>query len=301
MAAIAVYPFGFRWEEPAHRSFEVSQQLLLEGLRLTQHRLRFFGPPEFQVYRPEADTWVGNNLVSVLPAALVSAEQTFILRPWAERRIESSQKQLTDAEGKPKGTVRVEEVTYVAHLEVLHPSSGDKVIELSGEEKVDPFEESEDTGDPAPGLTRLLARLLKEVLSALEEQLALGPEPQPLLAQLGITPHSAVDYSDPTRPALRTALAERDDLEKELQLAARARAANPGLDEGLAARVAHCPGGLYVLSVEPGAKLQAGDCLLAVDDRPALPQILHRARLGASSFQIRVKRATGAELELIMP
>ena len=56
--AVMVYPFGFRWPEPAWRSFELSQRLIDVALAEAGEQALFFGPSEFKVYRPQEDSYL---------------------------------------------------------------------------------------------------------------------------------------------------------------------------------------------------------------------------------------------------
>ncbi|MFP2925493.1 hypothetical protein ACLESO_09795, partial [Pyxidicoccus sp. 3LG] len=50
-----------------------------------------------------------------------------------------------------------------------------------------------------------------------------------------------------------------------------------------------------------GAKLAAGDVLLSLDGRPALPQALARTRLAPVPVEARVQQASGRIVPLVLP
>ncbi|WP_224368353.1 hypothetical protein [Hyalangium versicolor] len=302
-SAVVVYPFLFRWPEPAYRSFELSERLLDVALAEAGERAFFFGPSEFKVYRPEDDNaWAASNAVTLLPPYGVRPEQALVLRAWAERRIQSAQGEVLDAKGRAVGQNTVEETTYLGHVEVLHPSTHQRVLEISGEAKADPFAEHPDDGaDSAPELTRLMENLTREALRGLEDQLHAPREPSPALARVALVPWQAFEYSEEGRPAHVAALATMDPLDAELLRQQRLRFANPALETSLLDRMARLPAGLYVLSAPETGKLAPGDVILQFDGQPALPQVLARARLAPVPVQAQVQRASGGTARILLP
>lgn len=302
-SAVMVYPFLFRWPEPAWRSFELSQRLIDVALAEAGSRALFFGPSEFKVYRPEDDNaWAASNAVTRLAPYGVRPEQALVLRAWAERRTQSGQGELLDSQGRTVGQSTVEETTYLGHVELLHPSTGQRVLEVSGEAKVDPFAERPDDGaDPAPELTRLMEGLTREALRALEEHLHAPREPSPAPATVALVPWRAFEYSDESRPAHVGAMALMDPLDAELLRHQRLRFANPTLEPALLDRMMRLPPGLYVLSAPLGSKLAPGDELLQLDGEPALPQVLSRALLAPTPVQAQVRHTTGSSSQILLP
>lgn len=302
-SAVMVYPFLFRWPEPAFRSFELSQRLLDVALNEAGERALFFGPSEFKVYRPEEDNaWAASNAVTLLAPCHLRPEQGLVLRAWAERRTQSAQGELVDTKGRAVGQSSVEETTYVGHVEVLHPSTRQRVLEISGEVKADPFAEHTDDGaDPTPELTSLMEKLTREALRALADHLRAPREPSPAPAQVALIPWQAFEYSEEGRPAHLGALASMDPLDAEVLRQQRLRFANPALETPVLDRMVRLPAGLYVLSAPEAGKLAPGDVILQVDGQPALPQVLARARLAPTPLQAQVRRASGETSQILLP
>jgi hypothetical protein len=295
--AVVVYPFGFRWEQPAWRSVELSQRLVDEALASAGDDALFFGPSEIRVYRPQDDNaWVASNAVVRLASQGVRAEQGLVLRPWAERRVQSALRELQDAQGRPTGVGNVEETTFVGHVEVLHPSSGQVVVEVTGEAVSDPFTQREDEGegaDPTPVLTRLMVDLTREALSALDGTLRPPRPPSPPLAQVALLPWEALD--------LASTLAPLDALDAEVVRHQRLRFANPALGPDAVARLSRLPAGLYVLEAPEGGKLALGEVVVSLEGVPALPQALARVRFSPTPVQARVRLPSGNFAERLLP
>lgn len=301
-SAVVVYPFLFRWPEPAFRSFELSQRLIDVALSEAGERAFFFGPSEFKVYRPDDDNaWAASNAVTLLLPYGVRPEQALVLRPWAERRIQSGQGELLDAQGRAVGQSTVEETSYLGHVEVIHPSSTRRVLEISGEVKSDPFAERTDDGaDPAPELTRLMENLTREALRALADHLKAPREPSPASGTVALIPWQAFDYAEEGRPAHLGALATMDPLDAELLRQQRLRFANPALELPTLDRMARLPAGLYVLSAPETGALAPGDVILQIEGQPALPQGLARTRLAPTPSQAQVHRAVGGTSQILL-
>ena len=302
-SAVVVYPFLFRWPEPAFRSFELSQRLIDVALGEAGQRAFFFGPSEFKLYRPEEDNaWAASNAVTLLPAYGVRPEQALVLRAWAERRTQSAQGELLDAKGRAVGQSTVEETTYLGHVELLHPSTRQRVLELSGEVKSDPFAERTDDGaDPSPELTRLMENLTREALRALAGHLHAPREPSPAPAVVALVPWQAFEYAEEGRPAQLGALASMDPLDAEVLRQQRLRFANPAVESTVLDRMMRLPAGLYVLSAPEAGKLALGDILVQLGGQPALPQVLARARLSPTALQAQVQRAGGGSFQILLP
>lgn len=302
-SAVMVYPFQFRWPERAYRSFELSQRLIDVALAEAGERALFFGPSEFKVYRPDDDNaWAASTAVPLLVPYGVRPEQALVLRPWAERRVQSGQRELLDDKGRPMGQSTVEEMTYMGHVEVLHPSTQRRVLEISGEVQADPFAERTDDGaDPAPELTVLMEKLTRQALQALKEHLLAPREPSPAPATVALIPWQAFEYADEGRPAHVGALASMDPLDAELLRQQRLRFANPGVETPVLDRLARFPAGLYVLSSPEAGKLTEGDLLLQIDGQPALPQVLARTRLAPTPTQVQARRAMGGTFQILLP
>ena len=298
-SALVVMPFGFRWPEPAYRSFEMGQRILSVTDNQVGGQALLFGPSEFKVYRATDDSWAGSSAVTLLPPVRIKPENALVLRPWAEKRVTSSRREVLDAKGRAVGAGNAEETTYVGHVEILHPSTQTVAVDVSGEVQVDPFAEKkpEDEADPAPELSRLMQRLTTEALAELKGHLAPPAPPRPLPFQVAFNPKAAATYAEEDRPSLE-ALAAKDPLEGELLLQGRVRYANPQMTDAEATRLLKLPGGLLVTQAEPGAPVKPGDLITQVDGQPALPQTLQRARF-KQGVVLQVRRADGTVADAV--
>ncbi|MBI3181234.1 MAG: hypothetical protein HYZ28_03725 [Myxococcales bacterium] len=304
ISAVAVYPFVFRWEEPAYRSFELSQKLIDAVAPKGGDYFRLYGPSEFKVYRPDDDNaWAATSAVALLPSAGLVPDQAVVLRPVAEKRVQSGQKEVLDAKGRPLGTAAVQEVTYIGRVEILHPTTGDMVVEVRGQAEVDPFAVRLDDGaDPAPELTALMQALAVEALASLAHYAA--PKSGPLREldiAVAFNPKLAFTYSEGGRPALEVKLSSLDPVEAELLSQGRVKFANPDLTDAEVAKLVRLPGGLYVRKVPKGSKLEVGDVVMAIDGESALPQSLHRLRFTSVPGRLKVRRASGETAEVEYP
>jgi hypothetical protein len=293
--AVVVYPFGFRWPQPAWRSVELSQRLVGEALAQAGEAALFFGPSELRVYRPEDDNaWAASDAVARLAAHGIRPDRALVLRPWAEQRIQSGQRELVDAQGRAVGHGSTEETWYVGHVEVLHPSSGQRLVEVSGEHKVDPFAERTDEGaDPTPELTQLMVGLTRLALAELEDHLHPPRPPGPPLATVALIPWEAYE--------LGPQLEGLDLLDAELLRQQRVRFANPHLAPEEVPRLARLPAGLYVLGAPAGGELAAGELVVSLDGTPALPQALARLRFSPTPVQAKVRSPEGQLTEHLLP
>ena len=67
------------------------------------------------------------------------------------------------------------------------------------------------------------------------------------------------------------------------------------------AKVAKLPVGTYVAAAPAGAKVSPGDLLLSIDGAVVLPQTLARLRFSEVPAQVRVRKSTGEETEVVLP
>lgn len=301
-----VYPFAFRWEdEPSYRAFELSQRLIDVGLEVAADRLAFYGPSEFNVLKQNDDgAWVATNALPLLLASGSRPEQGVVIRPWAEKREGISMQEASDAKGRARGVGQSMETVYLGHVEIVHPSTREMLVEVTGEVKIDPFAlpTDEDEYDPAKALTHLMEVLMRKALIDLIE---FSPEraTAPALPYVfALTPRTALEYQEAGRPSFEGRLAKLDPLEADLVQQGRARFACRALTDADAAKAVKLPPGLMVLEVPAeGSKLERGDVLLQVDHDPALPQRLARQRLAGVPVQVKVRKASGGITEVVLP
>ncbi len=299
-----VYPFDFKWEEPVYRRFELSQLLLEQALRHSGDRFAFFGPSEFKVMKPaDNGAWVASTALPLLVGSGRRADQGVIIRPWAERRTNSSVQEAVDKKGKSAGMATMEETIYLGHVEVVHPSSGQVLVEVSSEVKVDPFatDGAEDEADPARPLTRLMAGLMFEAIKAIGDQAMSRPARPELGLTVALTPRATLSYAEDGKASTDVELAAKDAVTQEIFIQDRAKYLAPFLSPSEIPRVVKMPAGVYVAAAPGGSKVNAGDLLLTIDGEPALPQMLARLRFAEVPAQVRVRRSTGEETEVILP
>ncbi len=307
ISAIIVYPFGFRWDEPAYRSFELSQRLIAAIDPRVGARVLLFGPPEFKVFRLEDDNpWAASTALPLLPAHSVRPDAAVVLRAWGEKRIVDGQKELMNTQGKRVGTTTVQQTTYFGRVEVLHPTTQAVIVEVTGEAPVDPFgEQAEETGDKSPELTALMERLAIEAVTALEPALTPPPSAQsnalPEDVSFAFIARAALEYADQGRPSIAEQKEQIDALELELLTQDRIRFANPGIQEDELSKLVRLPAGLYVRSAPAAWKLARGDVIIRIDNEPALPCRWQRVRLSPVPVSLKVRRATGEMAEVLFP
>jgi len=301
VSAVFVYPFTFRWQEPAYRSFELSQRLVAVAIRRRGDAAMVFGPSEFRVYRlDDANPWAASNAISLLPPLRIRPERAIVLRPSAERRVLASEKELVNPAGRKAGGTRSREVTYLGRVELLHPSSHQVVAEVSGQAAADPFAQIADEADPTAELTQLMEALTAEALDLIDSHFSPPAPPKRWPWALAFNPQQALFPNDEGRSSLEAELAKLDPLQADSLRLSRVRFANPGLTDALAAQLTRLPGGLWVTSAPPGNALKPGDLISSIDGAPALPQVLQRAQFQDSPVRARVRRASGDFVELVL-
>jgi hypothetical protein len=295
-SAVVVYPVAFRWEAPTWRAVEVSQRLVDVALAEAGDRALVFGPSEVRVYRPEEDNaWAASDALAVLAPYGVRQDAALVLRTRAERRVQAGQREMVDTHGRTVGQGAQEVVEYLATVEVLHPATRQVVLEVSGEARANPFAEVTDDGaDPTPELTALLEDLAREAVKGLSDTLKPPRAPSP-------PPATSVAWLPWETLDLAPTLAGKDVLDAEVLRQQRLRFANPGVAPALLDTLARQPAGVYVREAPPGSKLRAGDVVLSLDGRPALPQALARTRLAPVPAEARVRNTTGRIVSLSLP
>jgi hypothetical protein len=303
--AVAVYPFQFRWSEPAFRSFELGQRLALQVA--ASERYAVFGPGEFQV-RDEAR----NNVLSATDlATTVSGEgqsvaSLVVLRGWAEKQEQVSVNTLTDASGKAAGQRAGMELTLIAHLELLDPVAGEILAEAEGKVQPDLLAPQRDD-DPAPELTKLVEQLGTRMLSAMDD---LAPGESIERKGWGRYHWSAAEmfqFSEQGRPSLDKQLGTLDPVSREVAHVEKVRFFAADLDESKLTALSKLPGGLWMEQVEPEAAakgLQPDDLLIEIANGPATPlrlsRVLRAAHVG-DSVTVAVRRGAGERVPLSLP
>ncbi|MBI5547406.1 MAG: PDZ domain-containing protein [Deltaproteobacteria bacterium] len=303
--AVAVYPCEFRWEEPAYRSFELSEALALQASATGRYSV--FGPGEFKLVRNSSDNpFVGSDIALQLADRGLSPMAALVVKPTLERRAQSAVKQLYDQQGRPKGAARVEEATVFARLEVFHSASREIVADASASVEVDPLA-ARDATDPMPEVTALLQRMMSALLAAIADRAPGQTVDRSPGFQFVWNPRAALDFALDGKPALAEAISRLDILEQDVALEARLRFFLPHAEPSLLSRLRRLPGGLYVTTVFAAGSsgLQAGDLILSINGEPALPQTLQRAlrsSLPGQQLALRVRRSTGlTDLSLVPP
>lgn len=275
--AAAIFPFHFRWDEPAYRSFELSQMLVLQAM--ATQRYAVFGPGEFNLVSATSDNpFLGSDFALGLADRGLSPMRAIVFRPSAERRTQSEVKQVFDDQGRPKGHARVELSSVLVKLEVFHSASREILAELSGRAELDPFAER-DPSDPTPEVTALVNRMMKVALEQIEERAPGAPLDREPGFSYRWCPKSALEFALEGKPALSAALQRMDALEQDVATEARMRFFYPKLDDRSLTRLKRSPAGLLVTQVasDVGAQLAEGDVVVEVNGEPASPQALQRA------------------------
>jgi hypothetical protein len=275
--AAAVFPFEFRWEEPAFRSYELSQMLVLQ--LMATHRYSVFGPGEFKLVQASShDPFVGSDLVLSLADHGLSPMQAIVFRPSAERRSQSGVQQVFDSKGNIQGVARVEEVTLIVRLDVFHSASRQRIASSSATLELDPFA-TRDMSDPMPELTRLMRQMMASMLVELSDRapghrFARSPGFEYLW-----NPKASFEFKLEDKPPFSETLAELDPLDQEMAIDARLRFFLPLMEETTLAMLKRLPPGLLV--TETGAAARSGlnkdDLIVRIDGEAALPQVLQRA------------------------
>ncbi len=303
LTTVIVYPFGFRWPEPAYRSFELSQRLIDAAAAEAGDRLVFYGPTEFKVLRDRDNSgWVSTTALSLITQSGERAERAVMLRPWAEKRVTQSSSEAVDRKGKTRSGSSNEETLYIGHVEIVHPSSREVLVEVNGEAKTDPFAEArpEDEYDPARVLTELMTRLTTEAIDVVAK-LAPAREVKPDFGvKVALAPSASLAYQEEGRPSASQQNEALDPVAQELFVDNRARMLAPFLTDAQLTRITRVAVGLFVASAPEGSKLQAGDVITQIDGGPPLPQRLYRLRFAAVPAQLQVQR-NGQQTEVVFP
>lgn len=302
ISAVAIDPTALRWDSSSYRSLELSQRMVDEAVRRQGDSLLIFGSWEAVAFGELLPRSQQSPVIALLIPHGVPPERLVIFKPWLEQRIQSGATSVQDSAGKSAGKARSEVITYIAHLDVVAASNNEVVAELKGEVDIDPFAESEDEGDSAPALTRLMEALVADALLALKAQHRLpAAPPRPFNGKLLYAPQQGFDFIlSADKPPLRAQLLKGDALDQEVVERRAILFANPGIDEALVAKLSRSRGGLYVQRGDGELGLHAGDLILQIDRRPASRQAFHRALLYPAPTELLVQRANGEETVVVL-
>lgn len=297
-----VYPFGYRWEEPAYRSFELSQRLTDAAVAEAGDTFSFYGPGEFKVMRIDDDAaWVASTALPLLTSSGARPDQGIIIRPWAEKRVTSSTQEAADSKGRRAGASNAEETLYIGHVEIIHPSTHEPLLEAEAQVKVDPFMDFGPEGDfdPAPPLTKLMERLVRESVKKMKAYAAARTAQALPSAPFAYTPAASIAWQDAARPPAQIEMAKLDAAELDLFLQARAKFLNPKLSDLEAAKLSKMLPGLAVMP--PGfGQLSEGDLVQSLDGQPAAPQVWARLRF-LPQVPAKVRKPSGEIVEVLLP
>jgi hypothetical protein len=296
VSTVVVYPVRLVGTRPTGwREFELGQRLVDVGLAAYGGRLAFFGPSEFQVSKWHEVSWTASTVVPQLVRAGRKPDEAVVLRASAEKRTASSAMERRDAHDMARGGIVTEEVTWACEVELLRPSTGEVLLVFAGHLTVDPFTPTgEEEFDPDAPMTHLLEKMSLEAFAVAAGAL---PDGAPDLGALPITVamSPAVTAAQPD-----TGLSSLDALAAEVWVQNRARFLTPKLPEDQVTTAARLPLGLLVLEANDGTPLRPGDVIIRVDDQPALPQVLARARLKGVPVPVTLKRGN-AQVEAVLP
>lgn len=305
VTAVFVYPFKFLGApEPGWRSFEVTQRLLAVCVREAGDGLEFYGPGEFKVVRWEDDgAWVASTALPVLLRTGARADQGVVLRSSVEKRVASASQEALDAKGRRRGASATEETTWLGKVELLHPSSGQELVEITGEVTVDPFAEptAEADFDPAPAFTRLMERLTREALGELKRHAAPRRAAPEHGLTLAVTPRTTLGWHEDGAASQEVEIFRMDELQAELFMQNRGRFLSPWITDPLPMTLARLQAGTYVVAAPAGGKLAPGDLIEEIDGAPALPHVLARLRFKGAPGLLKVRRGAGTQLEVVFP
>lgn len=295
--AVAVYAFGFRWDEPPHRAYGRAIQQVDEVL--TSGRFLVLGPEEFTVYRPEDDdVFSATTLVGAMNERGIKPGEFAVLRGWAEKRVLTAVKQLTDAAGRPIGGVRDDQVTVVAHLDVIHPAQRRVLGSFESAEEVDLFREP-DT-DPLPELTRAIRAVTRDALEALGGRLV-GAATLPIPFQYAWNPRPALEWKGEAARSTAEAQGSLDVLDRDVARRAVFAEFDPEGDGAHGRAYDRNPQGLWVTDAGEVEGLATGDLVIEANGKAVVgPHVLHREINRGEKVELGVMRGRD-RIEVTLP
>lgn len=301
VVGVFVYPVGFRWGEPAYRSFELAQRMVNVGVETGGSQLSFWGPGEFRVMRIEDDAaWVASTALPLLTGSGARPDQGLIFRPWAEKRVSSSMQEASDARGRRAGASNAEETVFIGHLEVIHPSSHEVLLEAEAQVKVDPFTDQGPEGDfdPSPPLTRLMEQLMRGCVQKLQVHAPARTTQELPPVSFAFSPAASLGFQEGNRPSAQLDMAKLDAASLDIFVQARAKYLNPTLSDLEASKVAKALPGLLLLA--PLGSLSEGDLVTTLDGQPASPQAWARLRF-SPQVVAKARKPSGEMVEVPLP
>lgn len=257
-------------ENPGWRRFELGQRQVSVALETVGDRIAIYGPAQVRIARWDEPGWLGNTAVPVLTREAQNVDEALLIRSTAEQRQTSSSQEREDLQGARKGGLASQELVWLVTTELIHPSSRTVLLELHGSVTVDPFAppKPEDEFDTAAAMTHLLEAMTREALTHATQWLKDGPS-VPQRARVLLSPAVTAAQHDANE-------AQKDALQAEVWMQARARFLNPAIDDAMAAQLSRTPESLLVVDVEG---LLPGERIVAIGDEPPLPEVLARKRL----------------------
>ncbi len=267
---IAVYPTRLLFEAPAYRSYELAMDQV-EAV-LSTGRFMAMGPDEFkQLDWPSNLLYASTNLSGKLTALGLAPSEVVGLRGSIERREQQGSQQLYDAQGRPRGSGRSAEVTYLVRADLISPDSDEPLATGSLEISVDPFAEHP-AWDDAPDLRQAIKTLTRELLSRAEPSLAPRPQVARLPFEADWVPWGEERFSMPGRPALQEQLSSLDAVSVEAARLLRLSYFDPELSSARQNAMLSQPPGLWVTDL-PGrlraTGLQVGDLITHIEGEAA--------------------------------
>ncbi len=300
---IAIFPVAYRWDVPPYLAYE--RAMTLVNAVDAMHQLVVLGPTEFKIQDADSiDVLQKTNIAATLHNKGIAISEQLALRAWAEERVASQSEQLYDLQGNPLGTAHNDQITLVAHLEVLHPATYRVLLEMELTRELDPLIDR-GTVDPLPELTEMLPALVKKAFDALEPRLDMPKSMRTAIDfKMAQSARPGFDMTTPNHPAYADTLAKMDVLDQLVAKTDRYHALDPAADDARVQFYDDHPPGLYVSEPGPvakGAGLQAGDLILTVDGEPAVGAhvLTRRVLAGGPTLKLTVARTDGnAEIAL---
>lgn len=298
VTTVLVYPVGFRWSEPLYRSFDLSERLVHAGIDTLPERLLFFGPTEFRVLRADDNhVWAATDALPLIRGLSIDPETVLALRPWVEKRMASSEKEIYSARGNKAGQEHMEETLLEGHVELVHPASREILAEFSLEVQVNPYAERDTQADPTPEVTALLERLMREAILSLRSHTV--SQKTRALPELLFLPRDYLAASDEAHQALALGLSSVDTIDAQLMQNSRLQFFNPRVSGEQLEPLLDFPGGIMVKKAL--GPLSANDTVVSIDGRPACVSSFHRLFRNKAPVAVQVRRRDGSGFSTKLP